>query len=57
MTAPVIDLSPAARAARYRARLAARRRARRAAWRASGGDPAAYRRIILAWLHTSRTRP
>lgn len=57
MTAPAIDLSPAARAARYRARLAARRRARRAAWRASGGDPAAYRRIILAWLHTSRTRP
>lgn len=54
---PVPDLSPAARADRYHARLTERRRARRDAWRRSGGDPDAYRRIMAEWRQWYRSRP
>lgn len=57
MTAPAIDLSPAARADRQRAHLRAIRAARRDTWRRSGGDPDAYRRIMADWLRQRRSRP
>lgn len=53
---PELDLSSAAHAARQQARRRALRSARRAAWRASRGDPDAFRRIMLAWL-TNRRAP